>query len=420
METIEIFAHALPGVTFELVRDPNRTECLLLHFRRGQKFKTVSEVRHGGKLYVPRALKGSLAEAVRIAPPSVAFGSTSSLISSVRNFIATHLSPSPETMVLLIAFVLASWFCDAMHMAPLLYLFGPEAEVSQALRLLSYVCRRAVLLGDVNVTALAALPIGLCPTLLLNQRDRDARVMSCLLASNRRHFQVARAKERMDLYGAKAFACDEYPADQRALKVTLSPARSPLPLLTDAEAQEIARTFQAKFLRYRLRYLKEVRNCSVDSSAFGPEFREQAPIFLASIRGCPEFFEEVSIELLRQSRELAGSRFTDPRCVVAEAALNFCHRSETKHFFVGELAETANVLLTARHEESELSIKKTGLILRGLGISSQRVARGFRVELDQRVRQRIHQVASDYGVLSVDGVRRCQFCTGATEHRTNQ
>jgi len=115
-------------------------------------------------------------------------------------------------------------------------------------------------------------------------------------------------------------------------------------------------------------------------------------------------------EMLRQSREVAGDRFFDPKCVVAEAALFFCHKQDTSRFFIGELAEKVNVLLKGRHEESTMSAKGVGLVLRELGLHGERVAEGYRITLNDIMRERIHQLASDYQVLSVDGVRRCRHC----------
>jgi len=97
--------------------------------------------------------------------------------------------------------------------------------------------------------------------------------------------------------------------------------------------------------------------------------------------------------------------------VVAEAALFFCHKPDAAHFFVGELAVKINDLLQGRHEESKLSPKRAGLVLRELGIHGERVTEGYRVVLTEVVRERIHQVAFDYRVLSLeDGVHRCRYC----------
>jgi hypothetical protein len=97
--------------------------------------------------------------------------------------------------------------------------------------------------------------------------------------------------------------------------------------------------------------------------------------------------------------------------VVAEAALFFCHKPNTDHFFIGDLAETANDLLTGRHDDRVLTDKKVGLLLRALGIHGERVVKGYKVSLTDGVRAQIHRVAEAYQVVAVqDGVSRCAHC----------
>ena len=181
----------------------------------------------GGVSYVPKTLASGLAQSVRFAAPSLPFGSTSKLVFSLRDFLSTYAHLQAEVADILVAFALTSWFCDCMPVAPVLYLFGPENGVSQMLRLLGCVCRRPVLLGDVDFAGLATLPKRLGATLLLNQRDLGQRVRRALLASNRRHFCVVRGSGRLDLYGAKAFSCEGPLMVQDGLKVSLSPAQDP-------------------------------------------------------------------------------------------------------------------------------------------------------------------------------------------------
>ena len=215
----------------------------------------------------------------------------------------------------------------------------------------------------------------------------------------------------MDLYGAKAFSCKDSLIDEHGLKVSISPAQNPLPFLTDPEEQVIAQSFQARLLRYRMVYYERVRAKRVDCSAFVPEMRDEALAWLAPIFECRELSKSVFEEILRQSREAAGARFFDPKCVVAEAALFFCHKPDAAHFFIGELAETVNALLKGRHEESELSPRKVGSVLGDLGIHGERVAKGYKIVLTDVVRERIHQLAFDYRVPTLEyGVRRCRFC----------
>ncbi len=410
MSQVETFGLAWPGLIFEAVRDPLHDNRLLLHGRRGKTFMTEPRIYHGVNTYVPRPLPEGLARSVRFPTRSAHFGSTADLIASMRDFLDSDARLQPETVDVLIAFALASWFCDAEPVALLLYLFGPEAAVSRILRLLGCLCRRPILLGDADFGGLATLPAGLCATLLFNQTDLDRRIMRSLLASNRRHFHLSRGAGRADLYGAKVLACDDRPPDSRGLSVTLSPIYTPVPLFTDAQERAAAEIFQAKLLRYRLVKYTQVRDAAIDVTAFGPELQELAHAWLTPLRDCPELTESVSCELLRQERELVGDRYSDPRCIVAEAALCSCHTAGVNEVFVSELAESANALLVGRHEDPALSAKKVGAILRQLGIPTERVARGYKVELGQRVRERIHQVAVAYGVLSVDGVRRCEIC----------
>jgi hypothetical protein len=195
--------------------------------------------------------------------------------------------------------------------------------------------------------------------------------------------------------------------------VSLSPAQDLLPLLTDAEERVVTQDFQSRLLRYRMVYYARVCGTKVDCSGFVPAMRDEAHTWLAPICDCPELSRSVLEGLLEQSREAAGARFFDQRCLAVEAALFFCHKKDTDHFFVGEAAETANNLLTGRHEDSELSEKKVGLLLRELGIHGERVTKGYKIALTDVIRERIHQLAQAYQVPPVqDGVSRCGHCSG--------
>ena len=411
MPAIETFGESLPGLLLESVVDPNDPDGLLLHTWDGNRAITARTVEHRGVSYVAKNLDSGLARSVRFAPPSVQIRSAVKLLSSVRDSCLTYAHLHPKVADLLVAFGLATWFCDVMTVAPVLYLFGPDSAVSQALRLLGCFCRRPILLGDIDFAGLATLPRRLGATLLINQRHLGRRVQRTLLASNRRHFGLVHGSERLDLFGGKAFSCADFPGDESGLRVSLSPTQGPLPTLSDEQEQLIARNFQTRLLRYRIANYDKVRGRKIDASAFVPEMREQASTWLAPIVDCPELSESVYAEILRQSQEAAGARFFDPKCVVVEAAFFFCHKPDATHFFVGELAQKVNDLLKGRHEEWNLSDKKAGLVLRDLGVYGERVAAGYKITVTDAVREQIHQLAFDYQVPPVcDGVLRCRYC----------
>jgi len=177
------------------------------------------------------------------------------------------------------------------------------------------------LIGDLDMAALGTLPSQLDATLLINQRNLAQRIARILLASNNRHFHIARGNNQHNAYGAKAFSADPEFVDGIGGHLSISPARDPLPTLTDADEKEIANDFQAKLVRCRMVNHRRVRDAEIDVRDFVPAMRDEVRAWLAPICDCPDLQKSVRSSLLRQSREAEGERLSDNRCVVADAAL---------------------------------------------------------------------------------------------------
>jgi len=413
---IKIYGAVFPNLLVEAVVDPKRPEQLRMQTWNGRRSAAAPRVLYQGRTYVAGPIKGGLTQAVRFPFGSRPFGSVASLVSATRELFSRYANPSADAAGILTAFSFASWFVDCLPLAPVLVLVGPESEVSQILRLLGCTCRRSLLLGDVDMAALATLPAQLAPTLLLDQRGLRPGVTRVLLASRNRHFRVARGKRFLELYGAKVFTADAGSMAAPGIEVCISPSAHPRPLLTEAAEEEIATDLQAKLLRYRMVNHRRVRNAKVDCEKFFPMTCEEAHAWLAPLCDCPDLRDTISDYLLEISQEAAGHRFTDLRCVVSEGALSFCHEPDRQQFFIRELAERTNALLKGRHAETELTDKKVGSVLRDLGIRGQRVTAGYKVLLSEAIRERIHSIARSYQVLSIqDGVVRCQHCSGSGE-----
>lgn len=65
---------------------------------------------------------------------------------------------------------------------------------------------------------------------------------------------------------------------------------------------------------------------------------------------------------------------------------------------VGEITETANALLKDRGESSKLEAKRTGLMLRSLGLVPRRDAQGFFLELTAETRRKLHKLVQDHQI----------------------
>lgn len=416
LSVVQTGSEVFSDLLVEAVVSPDDPHRLCLETWDGCNSTTMNSVVHQGVTYMAPPIVPGLMRAVHFSPASKPFPSAEKLVASLRQFFVRYAFLLPDAQDLLVAFNLASWFVDCTPLAPILYLVGPENTVRLILRLLGCTCRRPVLVGDVDRAALATLPTRLGATLLIDQRQLNRGVTRTLLASTHRDFHVTRGCRCVDIYGAKAFSCDVRPADgdEIGLSVFLAPAPNPLPILTEAEARAARENFQAQLSRYRMVYHAHVGCAEVDCGRFVPAMRDQAFTWLAPICDCADLRQSVVEALSRQSREAAGKRFSDLKCIAIEAALAFCHQEGVERFFVGEVAESMNDLLQGRHENSKVSPKRAGALLGDVGIFRDRVTKGYKITLTDAVREQIHQLASAYQVLSVqDGVRRCGHCSKA-------
>ena len=205
---IQTFGAVVSNLTIESVHDPDRLNKLQLHTWDGRTFRTAPTVNCGGHTFTPAPIASGLTHAVRFPMTSKSFGSSSQLIASMFEFLSRHASLTPDAAFLLVAFALSSWLADCVPVAPILYLLGPNYEAGSVLRLLGSLCRRPILLGDIDIAALGTLPSQLEPTLLINQRNLARPVARFLMASNNRYFCIARGGSELHAYGAKAFSAD--------------------------------------------------------------------------------------------------------------------------------------------------------------------------------------------------------------------
>ena len=393
--------------------DPDR---LYLEIWDGQTSTLMDTVVHRGIVRVPPPIVPGLMRAVRFPPASKPFPSAQELVGQLRQFLAAHAFLLPEAQDLLVAFVLSSWFVDCTPLAPILYLVGPDSPVRLVLRVLGGLCRYPILLGDIDLAALKTLPPGLGATMLIGQRDLQPSVRQVLRASAQREFQVHRGGRTIDVYGAKAFWRDARPepGEEPGLNVFLTPAPHSLPILTDDAARAAMEDLQSQLLRYRMVYRAPVRTAAAEGLHRFGAMRDLALTWLAPICDCADLKYSVLQALSQQSREIAGERFCDLKCIALEAALAFCHKPGVEHFFVGEAAKIMNDLLLGRHEDIEVTAKKAGSILGSVGVFGERVTQGCRITLTDAVREQIHRLARAYQVLSVqDGVSRCNHCAKA-------
>jgi hypothetical protein len=407
------FAENLPGLLIEAIADPDQPGQLTLCSFDFQRTENKRVIFHKGRSYLAPPHVAGLAKIVRFAPGCALPSSGPEIVATINEFLFKYADLDQQTIDILIAFVFATWFIECFLVAPVLYLNGPSREISNLMRLLSCVCYHGALLSDLNLRCLGTLPVGLPVTLLINQAHLDRRLQKSLLASTRRGFYLATGKEPLDLFGARAMSGHLSEAGV-GLTASINPQGRMLPTLSEAEEADVAKQFQSLLLGYRFCSHSRVRSVEIESPISHPGLQDELRTWLAATWDTPDVKKSVLAAFADRQEEFSSTRYEDPKCLVAEAALMFLHRGDA-HFFVGELAEKVNDLLAGRHADCRFEDRKVGATLKELGIRTHRVTKGFRVDLDDAARKQIHQVAAAYRVLSAQpGTARCTLCQSKT------
>jgi hypothetical protein len=229
--------------------------------------------------------------------------------------------------------------------------------------------------------------------------------------SRNRDLAIPYGKSWIHAYGARVLFSDPNSLDASDLRIHLASTAAALPELKYDDERTIAGDFQAKLLRYRMIHFNAVRDSKIDSSHFHADVQDDVRALISHLIDAGDFRESILSSLLSRSKEHAGARFTDLDCLVIEGALCFCHDPSKEEFFVQEIADVVNAILLGRHEERTTTSKAVGQTLRGLGLTTERVTRGYQVDLTNSNREQIHRLAREHDVPSImDGVERCDHC----------
>jgi hypothetical protein len=172
--------------------------------------------------------------------------------------------------------------------------------------------------------------------------------------------------------------------------------------MCSSEAERIATEYQGKFLQYRLVNWAKVRPPAFDLNQFTTPMQEIAHTFAASIVDDDELQSQVVPLLKTLDREVRVDRTFLLAAIVLEALLARCHNVTGKYYPVADLTGDVNTLLCGRGETLEVSPENIGWTLRALGLHTDFIPGGRRgLLLTRDVREKIHELAVDYGVRTL-------------------
>ena len=157
---------------------------------------------------------------------------------------------------------------------------------------------------------------------------------------------------------------------------------------------------------YRLKNFSKIAASPFDVPHFSSPTREIARALGMCIID-KKLREELVGLLEEQDQSTRAERSTDERAVVLEALLVLCHEHK-ESVYVGEVRDMANAILREREERGDLTYKDVGRQLKALRLFTKRLNKfGRGINLWENIRKRIHRLAFEYTVLSVEQGQEC-------------
>jgi len=403
-------SYVLPGTELvETVRNPN--DPTSLRFLRWQNgiVTLLPSIEHAGTLYVPPDPMQALHSQVILPDGVRPCREPAALIAGVVDTLAKFIEADRKLLVLLASVILCSWFCDCFEAAPYVWIVGPLGSAkTKLLKLLSCMCRRALLIGDVRSGSLYTLTDSYNPTLLVDELDLDDRnsadTLRLLRTGTVAGVPAVRNGKLFSTYGLKIIASRDVLRDaallSRCVIVSMLPTENETEPLDEVAMRQIAQQFQPEMLMFRFTNYSRVKSFQLPSSAlhdFTPRMKQVALALVASVRGDTES-EAIVLSALRE-RDAAAKieRALEPEWLTEENLFRLIHEGPVHSILVGGIAASIN--LKFRGEDFRVSARKVGSVLKSLGLKTETLGSlGRGLLFAPAMNRQIHAVARHLGI----------------------
>jgi hypothetical protein len=403
------------GCFIEPVHDPADQDALQLMLFDGETVQIAPRVEHRGRVYVARDVAPSIVRELHLPTEIHADGSVAQLFSDLVRLIQ-RLMGLPDNLAKLVARIpLSTWVMDARTAAPSIMFVGPDCrELTQLFNLLKCLCRHALLLTEVSAGGLYSLPMEMGLTLLIDQPELSEPVQRILNAARKSENKIPRRGNLWRPFCSKAVHAAGYFTASMidAVKIPILPTGPALPVLDNAELIRIAHDFQPRLLSYRFANHGKVQASKFDNSICDYAMRESINILAACTPENPDLQAEIVGIVAHEAAEVRQERWTDPPVVLVESLLMACHTPGDSAPYFGKIADIMATMFSARGEERSFKPNQVGTMIRRLGFTPEpRDSQGVKLLLTEDVRRKIHQLARDFAVPSVDNrIPGCPHC----------
>ena len=412
----------------ELVADETHEDRLkLLVWREGQSYieprvrldigsKSSSETELQTITFEPEQLDPTFRRAIRFPSHSDPFGSSRQLLDELCGLIKRFTVLEDDYVSLAAHAARASWFPEAPYSPIALAISGPPSPQRQQLfRLLSCLYRRALVLGEINLSSLCSLPMAFSPSLFIERDDHSPQLQKVIRATQTHGYIPLKSK--LVRTRCATVICNQEPLngrihDSNAIEIPVSQTRIPLPVLTEAVQNAIADEFQPKLLTYRLAKHAQVMNSTFDAAPLISSVSELARSLGACVVDDPDRQADIIRVLKDRDEQVSEDYSWDPRVTVLEVLLLFCHKRQKEKVHALEIADIASSMLKERGESLGISERTVGNKLRYWGFTPVRLdSSGRGLWLTSKIRKQIHKLAWDNKIALLGGwQKQCGDC----------
>jgi hypothetical protein len=394
----EIFAD---GSIIELIRGDEDEGPLLMIWDGGSEI-VGPVLEHGGRSYEPALTDGSVLRELSLPARCNAHGTTRELLAKICALVVSLVGLDEKSASLIGRVVLCSHLLEAMSVAPTILIVGPDvARGNRLMELLHCLCWHALRLTGVTPAGFCSLANGARYTYLISQADVSDKLCKLLDDSSRRERKIPFRGRLLDLFGVQVVHCDSHVAgDSRTLRSIQIPMISTghdLPVFDFDTRHRITDEFQAKLLSFRRANLDASRKMQFDASKFTPTLRDRARSLAAGTPDDRELQTELFDLLREEDAEIRADKLIDANAIAGEAVLVAWDGAQGGTVYVSELAQIVEEILRRRGEQSTIEPAVFGKLLKLLGFTTERDARGKKLVLTEAVRDRAQELVRDFG-----------------------
>ncbi|MGA7379368.1 MAG: hypothetical protein WBX03_00840 [Terriglobales bacterium] len=387
------YGETLPdGTVVDLVQTAGRDGPSLLSWGRyGMGIRSAIDC--GGISYRPPTLHRSILDAIRFPSGAAEYGTIRELFLKVAGACRQHLRLPEDLAAFATCWILSTWIPELVLIPFTLCIFAPFLQVFSVLRVLGALCRRALLVAELNRN----LPLFVEPTLLVNDPSLEEETCDLWRAANCRGLFVAGDKSTLrSLRCTKAVILQpDKPLDTWGPEsMSLVLPHSDFPPLSDSQLADLAVEFQPWLEMFRLRLL----------SGAEPFVSKSHPLarfeLVRHLGPCiPEDGEIVRLltpllELHQQ--ELTGWGTRDPGVASLKSVWTPLHQQ--KEMSVDEITTRDNAILRSFGEMYEYNTREIGRRLANLKLVTTSNGQRKVLRFSGENRLRIHQCVREFGL----------------------